>query len=409
MFRSILMKLENPKRPLLGPNVYALEFWGLLLPENMFKRYFYLSMHVLVTIFTATEYVDVWFVKSDMSHLLNNLKITMLATMSVCKVTTFLYWQKRWRSIIEYITKSDLNRRKTNDMTKKNMIDNYTKYCRKITYFYWSLMYTTVIIVMVTPIFKYLFSSAYRSNLDDGTEKYLQVVSSWVPFDKNTLVGYLAASAFQSYAAIYGGGWITSFDTNAMVIMVSFRAELELLRIDCANIFSEEGRIVSDKVCNERLRECHKRHVELVKYSRMFDECLSPIMLLYMFVCSVMLCVTAYQITIETSAMQRFLTTEYLVFGVAQLFIYCWHSNEVLYASQNLRWGPYESVWWTKDVSYRKDLFILIAQYNRIVAFSAGPFTQLTVATFISILKGAYSYYTLLSQSQNVISDSAQT
>lgn len=265
MFQALLHKLENPKQPLLGPNVRALEFWGLLLPKNIFKRYFYISMHILVTIFTATEYVDVWFVKSDINLLLNNLKITMLATMSVFKVSTFLYWQNSWKNIIEYVNRADLAQRATNDNQKQTLINNFTKYCRKITYLYWSLMYTTVVIVMIQPIIKYFASAVYRENVRNGTETYLQVVSSWVPFDKNTIVGYLAVSVYQSYAAIYGGGWITSFDTNAMVIMVFFRAELELLRIDCANIYGSEDSPVSSKVASGRLRDCHRRHVELVK------------------------------------------------------------------------------------------------------------------------------------------------
>ncbi|XP_050676140.1 uncharacterized protein LOC126973069 [Leptidea sinapis] len=33
---------------------------------------------------------------------------------------------------------------------------------------------------------------------------------------------------------------------------------------------------------------------------------------------------------------------------------------------------------------------------SKTIKFTAGPFTNLTVATFINILKGAYSYYTLL-------------
>ncbi|CAH1641716.1 unnamed protein product [Spodoptera littoralis] len=400
MFKNILQKLENPKRPLLGPNVKALQFWGLLLPKNVFMKYFYLLMHLLVTIFTATEHIDVWYVKSDLNLLLNNLKITMLATMSVIKVSTFLSWQKYWISIIEYVTRADLNQRLTEDKKKLELLKTFTKYCRKITYLYWSLMYTTVVIVIVQPIIKYISSETYRMNVKNGTETYLQVVSSWVPFNKNTMLGYLAASVYQSYAAIYGGGWITSFDTNAMVIMVFFRAELELLRIDCEDIFGSESVPVERGVALKRLKDCQKRHVELVKYARLFDSCLSPIMLLYMFVCSVMLCVTAYQITIETSPMQRFLTTEYLVFGIAQLFIYCWHSNDVLYASADLMLGPYESTWWSRSAQYRKDLYLLVAQFNKSIVFSAGPFSKLTVATFISILKGAYSYYTLLSQSQ---------
>lgn len=92
--------------------------------------------------------------------------------------------------------------------------------------------------------------------------------------------------------------------------------------------------------------------------------------------------------------------TEYLIFGVAQLFIYCWHSNDVFYASEQLMYGPYESTWWAKSVKYRKDLLLLTGQFKKSIVLSAGPFSKLTVTTFITILKGAYSYYTLLSQSQ---------
>lgn len=265
MLKYMLNKLENPKRPLLGPNVKALKFWGLLLPEHIFKRYFYILMHLTVTYFTATEYVDIWFIKSDMNLVLNNLKITMLATMSVVKISNFLIWQKHWRSVIEYITKADLLQRMSTDVEKQAIINRYTKYCRIITYLYWSLMYTTVVIVVFQPVFKYFLSPRYRENVRNGTEQYLQVVSSWVPFSKNNIPGYLAASAFQTYAAIYGGGWITSFDSNAMVIMVFFRGEIELLRKDSAKIFGTEKNPAEKDVIRDRLKECYRRHVELVK------------------------------------------------------------------------------------------------------------------------------------------------
>ncbi|XP_014368940.2 odorant receptor Or2 [Papilio machaon] len=400
MLKRLLDKLESERMPLLGPNVKALKFWGLLLPKEMLPRNLYILMHLLVIIFTATEYVDIWFIKSDINLLLNNLKITMLATVSVIKVMTFLFWQKHWKSIIQYVNKADLVQRITDNRIKKLTIEKYTRYCRRITYLYWALMYTTVIIVMVQPIYKYAALPTYRELVRNGTQSYMQVVSSWVPFNKNTIPGHITASFIQSFASIYGGGWITSFDTNAMVIMVFFKGELELLKIDCGDIFGTASNPVSDNVANIRLHNCHKRYVELIKYIRLFDSCLSPIMLLYMFVSSVMLCATAYQITVETSAMQRFLTTEYLIFGVAQLFIYCWHSNDLFYASRQVMNGPYNSMWWNRNKYCQKDIQILIGQFNKTIVFSAGPFTDLTVATFINILKGAYSYYTLLQQSQ---------
>ncbi|XP_072946239.1 odorant receptor Or2-like [Epargyreus clarus] len=401
MLKNIVRKLENPKRPLLGPNIKALEFWGLLLPERPFKRYFYIFMHINVTVFTASELAEVWFLRDDMNLLLNNLKITLLAAISVCKVSTMLAWQKYWKDIINYVSESDLNRRDFMTIKRKSIINRYTKYSRKITYFHWALMYTTVTIVniqILIQVYKFIFTS-YGENISNGTLKYVQVISSWVPFSKTTIPGFLMTSAYQIYAATYGSGWITSYDTNAIVIMVFLRGELELLRVDSANIFGEKSP-VSDAEALRRLKDCQRRHVQLMKYSRLFDSCLSPIMLLYMFVCSVMLCATVYQITIETSAMQQFLTAEYLIFGIAQLFMYCWHSNEVLYVSKDLMLGPYESTWWKQNVHRQKDVNILVDQFKKTIVFTAGPFTDLTVATFISILKGAYSYYTLLSQSQ---------
>ncbi|XP_073960744.1 odorant receptor 10-like [Choristoneura fumiferana] len=399
MLKNIYDKLEDPYRPLLGPNVKALKFWGLLLPKNKTMKYIYIFLHLSIIYFTATEYVDIWFIKSDINMLLENLKITMLATMSVIKVTTFLMFQRDWVSIMDYVTKADLNQRNTEDDTNKSIIKNFTRYCRKITYCYWFLMYTTVVIVMLQPVIKYAFFQTYRENVKSGNQAYMQVVSSWLPFDKNTTPGCIAAYLFQSYAAIYGGGWITSFDTNAIVIMIFFRVELELLKRDSASIFGAANGLVPEKEAKRRLKECYKRHVDLVRYSRLFDSCLSPIMMFYVFVCSVMLCVTSYQITSETNVMQMLLQVEYLVFGVSQLFLYCWHSNDVFHISQELVRGPFESVWWKSSI-LRKDLAILMAQFSTNIVFSAGPFAKLSVPTFINILKGAYSYYTLLNQSQ---------
>ncbi|XP_068623965.1 odorant receptor 10-like [Battus philenor] len=94
--------------------------------------------------------------------------------------------------------------------------------------------------------------------------------------------------------------------------------------------------------------------------------------------------------------MDQFITMEYLTFGVAQLLMFCWHSNEVMVASQNLMIGPYKSIWYGQKKKHLSSMRILVEQYNTKIIFTAGPFTDLTLATFMNILKGAYSYYTLI-------------
>ncbi|CAG9792324.1 unnamed protein product [Diatraea saccharalis] len=147
------------------------------------------------------------------------------------------------------------------------------------------------------------------------------------------------------------GTWITAFDTTILVTMVFFRAEFELLRIDSVDIFGTENAQVPDEIALKRLKECHKRHVELIKYANLFDDSLSLIMFLYALVCSLVLCLTAYQMT-----------------------------------SMDLSRAPYESIWWTRSVAHRKNLCMLTNQFSKIVRFSVGPFTTLTVATFIQFV-----------------------
>lgn len=265
MFKRLLQKLENPEIPLLGPNVLALQFWGLLRPRNVLKMCFYLFVNAYLYIFCITQCVDIWFVKSDLNLLLNNMKLSILSNITALKAIIFLIWQDRWKSIIEYVTAADLKQRNSDDDVKKNIIDGYTKYCRILTYFFGGLMYTTIFIIIFSPLLKYWLSPVYRGNVKNGTEPYFEVVSSWVPFDKSTMPGYIAASAIQSCAALFGGGWVTAHDTTAIAIMVFFRGELEMLRRDCTFIYGTETQKLNDEEVMERIKDCRKRHLELLK------------------------------------------------------------------------------------------------------------------------------------------------
>nr|AOG12958.1 odorant receptor [Eogystia hippophaecolus] len=86
-------------------------------------RQMYILLNLSVILFVASECVDIiWFVKSNITLLLHNLKITSLETVSVCKLSTFLVWNK----IIIYVTESDVMQRKTDDTFKKTIIKKFT-------------------------------------------------------------------------------------------------------------------------------------------------------------------------------------------------------------------------------------------------------------------------------------------
>nr|AII01056.1 odorant receptor [Dendrolimus houi] len=339
--------------------------------------------------------MELYVIRTDLDLVLTNLKISMLSVVCIVKANTFFFWQRDWREVFQYVTEADKFERNSRDPVKQRIINTYTRYCRRLTYCYWALVFTTFLTTTLTPLMRYLTSSTFKESYHNGTEPFPHIFSSWMPFDKYNFPGSCITVIWHTVLCAYGAVIMSAYDTCVVVIMVFFGGKIDLLRERCKQIFGDSNEVDEIEFRNT-IRQLHRIHIMLLKYTRLFNSLLSPVMFFYMVMCSLVLCASAYQLTSAQNAAQKLLMAEYLVFGIAQLFLFCWHSNDVLIKNQNVTLGPYESNWWTATLQQRKDVLILSGQLRINNVFTAGPFTRLTLPTFITILKGAYSYYTLL-------------
>ncbi|XP_068623963.1 odorant receptor Or2-like [Battus philenor] len=402
MLKRLLRKLEDPERPLLGPNLRVLRFVGLVLGDNIFDRCVRNGVSIGITIILLSECADVWLNRSDLDTLLENLQFSLCSTISGLKIFSIYIWKSDWIKIIDYVNRADIEQRKSTDPYNVRYVNKYTRYCRKITYIYWLVTWCSGLNNVVQPLLKYILKPDYRHNVNNGTVIGIEVIRTWVPWNKQSLKGYIALSIYESFYTLFGACWILAIDSFTIVVMVFFRLELEVLRNDCRNIIGSEDEAVDETESRRRIKECHRRYTDLLKYSRVYNSCLSPGMMLYMFSCTIMLCVTSVRFAVRRASRFRLYTgNEFLLFGVTQLFLYCWHSNEVVFASKDLMQGPYESRWWYARSSFQREVCLMMHQFQTPVVFTAGPFTELTLPTFVNILKGAYSYYTILKQAKN--------
>ncbi|XP_049865846.1 uncharacterized protein LOC126366696 isoform X1 [Pectinophora gossypiella] len=369
MIKKFLASLEDPRRPLLAPNYWIMKKIGLILPENQIAKIAYIALHELVTFFVISQYMELYVIRTDLDLVLTNLKISMLSIVCVVKSNTFVFWQKYWKEVIEYVTKADKYERDTRDSIKGKILDKYTKYCRIVTYFYWVLVFTTFVTVTHTPLLRFVSSVNYRADLRNGTEPFPHIFSSWMPIDKYHSPGTWITVTWHATMCAYGAMIMASYDTTIIVTMVFFGGKLELLRERSRQMLGHGGTGVSEQEAWKQVRQLHNVHVLLTKYSRLFNSLLSPVMFLYVVMCSLMLCASAFQLTSATNATQKLLMAEYLVFGIAQLFMFCWHSNDVLIKSQDIIYGPYESEWWAANVSQRKAILLLAGQFRIIHIF----------------------------------------
>lgn len=265
MIRSFIASLEDPQKPLLGPNYWLLKKMGLILEKNNLYKAIYILIHELVTFFVVTQYMELYVIRSDLDEVLTNLKISMLSIVCIVKANTFVFWQKSWKELIEYVTEADIYERDTNDTRKVNILNSYTNYCRRVIHFYWILVFITFVTVISTPLIKFLSSATYREAFFNGTEHFPHIFSAWTPFDKYSFPGNWFTVFSHIVLCAYGAGIMAAYDTVIIVIMVFFGGKLELLRERCKTIFSFKGSSVSDEQAGRALRELHNLHVLLMK------------------------------------------------------------------------------------------------------------------------------------------------
>lgn len=263
MLNAFLQGIEDPKRPLLGPNYWILKKWGLILPESLIARFFCKLYHFAAFVFIVTEYVQLFVIISDLDLALTNLEISMLSTICCSKCYSFVFCQERWIEVIEYITESDLFERQIADPIRKEIIDKYTKYSRTVTYYYWVLVFITTLVVFGTPVGQYI-GSHHNESLNT-TEPFPHIFISWMPFDKEHFPGSWATICWHSLFTIYGALTIASFDTSVVVMMVFFGGKLDLLRERCKQMLGSDGIPISDEEAIERIRELHQTHVDIMK------------------------------------------------------------------------------------------------------------------------------------------------
>ncbi|XP_063832450.1 odorant receptor 94a-like [Ostrinia nubilalis] len=396
MLRNFLLSLENDNHPLLSPTLWGLQKWGLWQPNKGLNSKINNFIHFAATLFVISQYVELWLIRDNLNYALRNLSVTMLSTVCVVKAFTFVTWQDQWKDVIDNVSLLEKRQLSKKDKITDKIISEYTNYARRVTNFYWTLVAATVFTVILAPLVCFLSSPDTRERIRDGYEPYPEIMSSWVPFDRSRGLGYWVTVLEHILICFYGGGIVATYDSNAVVLITFFAGQMKLLSVNCSRLFDDEKEMTYEDDM-EKIRACHYHHLMLIKYSKILNSLLSPVMFLYVIICSLMICASGIQLTTEgTTTMQRIWIAEYLMALIAQLFLYCWHSNEALVMSNKVDDGVYASAWWSRSIQVRRCVLLLAGQLRKSVVFTAGPFTKLNVPTFIAILKGSYSYYTLL-------------
>nr|WCC57569.1 odorant receptor 47 [Papilio memnon] len=238
-----------------------------------------------------------------------------------------------------------------------------------------------------------------------SAEKNQLPLRAWYPYDVSKTPAYEITYSHQCIALFLGSALNTSMDTLATTLICQCRCRLRLLALSLTTLC--DGALIEDKghvSCNEeivvpRLRNCVKRHQAALEHARLLQIYFSVPIFGQFLVSMVIICVTAYQLAFESSSMVRiFAMVAYLLDMMLQVFLYCYQGNELLDESENIKEAAYMCPWYYCSVPVRRSLLLLTTRSYRLARLRAGGFTELSLASFMGIIKASYTFFTVLQQ-----------
>ncbi|XP_048507801.1 odorant receptor Or1-like [Athalia rosae] len=238
------------------------------------------------------------------------------------------------------------------------------------------------------------------ADLTAGRNRQLPM-EGWYPYNVTKSPAFEFTCAHQGLAMLMGCFQNIGMDTLVTGLFTVVCCQLEILKTNISQIGANDSQQFSAKVAEEQLENCIKHHTDIIYFAREIEAIFSGTIAMQFFVNCIIICMTAFHIT----QMKIFIPTEvigttmYICCMTYQIFIYCWHGNEIVLHSESVVYAAFMGNWWRCGERYKRALRLLMVRANRPLVLKAGNILTLSLQTFVVILRASYSFFTVLQTS----------
>ncbi|XP_047503804.1 odorant receptor Or1-like [Pieris napi] len=242
-----------------------------------------------------------------------------------------------------------------------------------------------------------------------SAEKNQLPLRAWYPYDTTQSPAYDLTYIHQCVAVGLSATVNVSVDTVVTSLVALCCCRLQLLALSLQTLFDDLPLQTTgllhpsvEPVAWDRLRECIQQHQTTLKATVFLQRCFSLPVLAQFTVSVFIICATAYQLSVETA---NFIRTAsmifYLVVMMYQVFVYCYQGNEIQVESEAVCDAAYVSEWLVCTPRMRRALVLLMTRTRCPVILSAGGLVNLSLKTFMGIIKASYTFFTVLQGAGN--------
>ncbi|XP_052753655.1 odorant receptor 4 [Galleria mellonella] len=298
----------------------------------------------------------------------------------------FALWYKKddFKQLIDELaviwpdTKSDQEAQTIKDNTLATLLITHQ--------WYFAINIVGMLFYGLTPIVIYIYEQLLGQEPEMGF-----VWICWYPFDKRKPIAHVFVYLFEVFIGQTCVWVMVSTDLLFSGMASHIGMLLRMLQRRLENIASTEqtdDEIYKDIVANIKL------HQRLIRYCNDLSESFSLSFLVNIVLSSINICCVVFVIVLLDPVM-AVSNKLYISSVLMQIGILCWYADLIIHANADVAVAAYNSCWYRTNPRCRRALLFLIQRAQKPIAFTAMGFTNVSLATYSSILTTSYSYFAL--------------
>ncbi|GLV41243.1 Odorant receptor 83a [Carabus blaptoides fortunei] len=398
----------------LYPAIFFLKLLGIWHFEGkigvLYRMYGHIMLFLVGSLYAASMLmyvIEVWGNLHEMTDAIY-LLVTIISLTLKCTLLDY----KQMIAMISLLSSEHFNRH----VPEQDVFINTAMYICKRNSIVYLLMCTTVCWSwLVIPV----ITGAYQV-------KKLPF-KGWYPFKTDSSPVYEMTCMYQFLGVWFGALINASMDTLASGLMVQACGQLEVLKHSLAHIRQQALRALNrhDETCScgdkvwqclrpvhltqnsanfeqevyKQVVQCILHHQAIVEFVNKLESTFTASIFAQVCAGAIAICITGVELSILDPYSFEFVTVSlYCMAITVEIFFYCWYGNELFLTSTTVGDAVYMSDWHRFGPRVNKLLFIIMERSKRPLRLTAGKLFQLSLDTFTSILRSAYSLCAVIRQ-----------
>ncbi|KAL0851340.1 hypothetical protein ABMA28_007160 [Loxostege sticticalis] len=180
--------------------------------------------------------------------------------------------------------------------------------------------------------------------------------------------------------------------------------QFKIMNDNIANIMLDDDDIPKEekeRIYLNKLQKCLRHYEIILEYCQSVQNITSLMIFVQFGLAALTLCCCMYMFLLPLTEKDLMFIGSFTGIMLLENFVPSFLGSQLTNESHNLRFSAYNSDWISRSKSFKAGLMILVERAHKPVVITGLQMVPLTLETFASIVKTAYSFFTLLRGTQD--------